>query len=144
MILIGNAGNAPEITTVKGDKKVAKFGLAVNEYSKNENGEKIQNTQWFDIVAWDKAAETLAKYLKKGDQVFIEGKLVIRRTEKDGVKYTNVDIVVKEFKLLSKFESNSSAENTTVASAPAKQTQKAPAQVEVPANADPDVDDLPF
>lgn len=146
-MLIGNAGKDPEMTTVKGDRKVAKFSLAVNEYSKNENGEKVTNTTWFNIVAWDQAAETLTKYLKKGNQVFVEGRLSVRQTEKDGIKYTNIDVVVQNFKLLN----NKQEDSTTAAPAKAKKEttsdtkakkETSPAQ-EVP-ELSPETDDLPF
>lgn len=145
IMLIGNAGKDPEITTVKGDRKVAKFSLAVNEYSKSANGEKIQNTQWFNIVAWDQSAETLAKYLKKGNQVYVEGRLSVKQTEKDGVKYTNVDVVLQSFKLLGSKSEDGAPATSAPAAAPAKGASKAApvAQEEVP-ELSPESDDLPF
>ena len=139
-MLIGNAGKDPEISTVKGDKKVTKFGLAVNEYGKNEKGENVNNTTWFNIVAWDKNAENLAKYLKKGQKVFVEGKLVVREYEKDGVKGKSVEVVVSNFELLSSKGDSESPAATN--SAPEAKKQNAPEPV--PADVEPSADDLPF
>lgn len=145
IMLIGNAGKDPEITTVKGDRKVAKFSLAVNEYSKGEKGEKVQNTQWFNIVAWDNSAETLAKYLKKGNQVYVEGRLSVKQTDKDGVKYTNVDVILQSFKLLGSKSEDGAPAAPAASAAPARRTTSAApvAQEEVP-ELSPESDDLPF
>jgi single-strand DNA-binding protein len=143
IMLIGNAGKDPEITTVKGDRKVAKFSLAVNEYSKNEKGEKVQNTTWFNCVAWDPYAETLAKYLKKGNQVFVEGRLSVKQTDKDGVKYTNVDVVVSSFKLLGS-KSEDSAPAAPAKSSAASSKKEAPVAHEEIPELSPESDDLPF
>ena len=145
IILIGNAGKDPEITTVSGDRKVAKFSLAVNEYSKNSSGEKVQNTQWFNIVAWDQNAENLAKYLKKGHKVMIEGRLSVKQTDKDGVKYTNVDITVQGFEFLHGKTEDGTPATSAPAAATAKGASKAApvAQEEVP-ELSPESDDLPF
>ena len=141
--LIGNAGKDPEITTVKGDRKVAKFSLAVNEFSKNEKGEKVTNTTWFNCVAWDKSGETLATYLKKGQKVFIEGRLSIREYEKDQVKGKSIDVVVSNFVLLGNKEEGSAPASAPAASA-APAAQSAPAPVSAPGDLTPDTDDLPF
>lgn len=73
--LIGNVGNAPEIKTLESGKKVANFSLATNEFYKNSDGKKVQNTQWHNIIAWGKIAEIVEKYVGKGKKVAIEGKL---------------------------------------------------------------------
>ena len=79
--LIGNLGNAPEIITLESGKKLAKFSLATNENYKNAKGEKVTDTQWHNIVAWNKTAEIIEKYLEKGNEVAIEGKLTSRSYE---------------------------------------------------------------
>ncbi len=98
VFLTGNAGKDPEITTVSGDKKVAKFSIAVNEYSGGK--EKGQTTMWVNIVAWDKNAENLAKFLKKGHKVNVWGRLSIRDYEKDGVKKQATEVILEGFDLL--------------------------------------------
>lgn len=75
--LIGNLGKDPEVKTF-GDKKKASFSIATTDSYKNQNGEKVQDTQWHNVVMWGGLATIAEKYLKKGNQVAIEGKLVHR------------------------------------------------------------------
>ena len=99
--LIGNLGNAPEIITLESGKKFAKFSLATNENYKNAKGEKVTDTQWHNIVAWNKTAEIIEKYLEKGNEVAIEGKLTSRSYEtKEGDKRYVTEIVCNELLML--------------------------------------------
>ena len=96
--LIGNLGNNPEIITLESGKKLAKFSIATNESYKNAQGEKVQNTQWHNIVAWNKTAEIVEKYLEKGKEIAIEGKLTSRSyDDKDGNKRYITEVVCNEF-----------------------------------------------
>jgi single-strand DNA-binding protein len=100
--LIGNLGNDPEIRTVK-DKKVAHFSVATNETYKNSDGVQVNETQWHRLVAWGKIAEIVEKYLVKGSEVAIEGKLTYNSyTDKDGNKKYSTEVVVNELLLLGK------------------------------------------
>ncbi len=95
--LIGNLGNTPEIINLESGKKLAKFSLATNETYKNNRGEKITDTQWHNIVAWNKTAEIIANYVNKGDEVAIEGKLTSRSYEtNEGEKRYVTEVVVNE------------------------------------------------
>jgi len=99
--LIGNLGNAPEIITLDSGKKLAKFSIATNESYKNTKGEKVQDTQWHNIVAWNKTAEIVEKYLEKGKEVAIEGKLTTRSyDDKDGNKRYITEVICNELLLL--------------------------------------------
>ncbi|UOY05725.1 single-stranded DNA-binding protein [Muricauda sp. SCSIO 64092] len=99
--LIGNVGGEPSIVNLESGKKVAKFSLATNEYYKNGNGEKVQNTYWHTIVAWGKVADIVEKYVDVGKEVAIEGKLTSRSYEdKDGAKRYVTEVVVSEVLLL--------------------------------------------
>jgi single-strand DNA-binding protein len=99
--LIGNLGNTPEIITLESGKKLAKFSLATNENYKNAKGEKVTDTQWHNIVAWNKTAEIIEKYLEKGNEVAIEGKLTYRSYEtKEGDKRYVTEIVCNELLML--------------------------------------------
>lgn len=99
--LIGNVGNEPEITTLDSGKKVAKFSMATNEHYKNSKGEKQQDTQWHTIVAWGKTANIIEKYVTKGKEVAIEGKLTSRSYEdKNSTKRYVTEVVVSEILLL--------------------------------------------
>jgi single-strand DNA-binding protein len=99
--LIGNVGNEPEVTNLESGKKVAKFSIATNESYKDSNGEKVTNTQWHNIVAWGKIAEIVEKYVGKGKEVALEGKLTSRSYEtKEGEKRYVTEVVVDEILLL--------------------------------------------
>ncbi|GAL64563.1 single-stranded DNA-binding protein [Algibacter lectus] len=99
--LIGNVGNEPEITNLENGKKVAKFSIATNESYKDSKGEKVTNTQWHNIVAWGKIAEIVEKYVGKGKEVALEGKLTSRSYEtKEGEKRYVTEVVIDEILLL--------------------------------------------
>lgn len=99
--LIGNLGQDPEIKNLDGDKKLAKFSIATKEIYKNESGERVTDTQWHNLSAWGNTATIAEKYLKKGKEVAIEGKLVTRTyTDKEGVKKYATEILVNEIALL--------------------------------------------
>jgi len=99
--LIGNLGNAPEVKTLDGGKKMARFSIATNESYRNAKGEKITETQWHNMIAWGKLAEIAEKYLTKGKEVVVEGKLVNRNyTDKDGNKKYITEVQVNELLLL--------------------------------------------
>ena len=99
--LIGNLGNDPEIITLENGKKLAKFSLATNETYKNGQGEKITETQWHNIIAWNKTADIVETYVKKGKEIALEGKLTSRSYEtKDGEKRYITEVVVSEVLLL--------------------------------------------
>lgn len=99
--LIGNLGKAPEVKNTESGKKLAKFSIATNETYKNSKGEKITDTQWHNVVAWGSLAELAEKYLAKGSEVAIEGKLMNNvYTDKDGNKRYNTEIQVNELLML--------------------------------------------
>jgi single-strand DNA-binding protein len=85
--LIGHLGQLPEIKTIADGKKVAHLNLATSESYKNAKGEKVTDTQWHNIIAWGKLAEIAEKYLQKGTEIAVEGKLITRNyTDKQGIK----------------------------------------------------------
>lgn len=99
--LIGNLGNNPEIITLESGKKLAKFTIATNEVYRNAKGDKVQDTQWHNIIAWNKTAEIVEKYLTKGNEVAVEGKLTTRSYEdNNGVKKYITEIIVNELLML--------------------------------------------
>lgn len=101
--LIGNLGNAPEVKVLDGGKKLARISLATNETYKNSKGEKITETQWHNVIAWDKAAEIVEKYFTKGLEVLVEGKLVNRSyTDKEGIKRYATEVQANELLILTK------------------------------------------
>ncbi len=99
--LIGNLGNAPEVKTTESGKKLARFSVATNESYRNAKGEKVTETTWHNLVAWGKVADIAEKYLNKGSEIAIEGKLINRSyTDKDGNKKYITEVQVNELLML--------------------------------------------
>ncbi len=99
--LIGRLGNVPDVKLTEKGKKWARFSLATHETYRNTVGEKVTETQWHYLVAWGKLAEVAEKYLEKGREMAIEGKLVNRSyVDKDGIKRYATEILVSEILLL--------------------------------------------
>jgi single-strand DNA-binding protein len=101
--LIGHVGQEPEIKTFEGGKKLANITLATNENYTNNKGEKVEQTEWHRITAWGKLADLIDKYVIKGKEIAIEGKLTHRSyDDKDGNKRYITEIVATELLLLGK------------------------------------------
>jgi single-strand DNA-binding protein len=99
--LIGNLGSKPEVKSTGSGKKLARFSIATNEIYRNASGDKVKETQWHSLVAWGKVADIAEKYLDKGKEVAIEGKLVSRNyTDKTGSKKYVTEVQVNELLLL--------------------------------------------
>jgi len=103
--LIGRLGKDPEVKTY-GDKKKASFSIATTDSYKNQKGEKVEDTQWHNIVIWGSLATVAEKYLKKGQEVCVEGKLVHRNYEADGEKKYFTEINVNDLLMLGAKQSN--------------------------------------
>ncbi len=105
--LIGNLGKDPEIKDFDGGRKVANFPLATTESYKNDAGEKISETSWHSLVAWNGLASIVEKYLSKGKEVAVEGRLSYRNYEdKDGNKKYYTEIILSQIQLLRNGNSN--------------------------------------
>ena len=103
--LIGNLGAKVEVKTLESGKIVGHVTMATNETYKNQQGEKITETTWHNLVIWGKPAEILSKYTDKGSEVGIEGKITNRSyADKNGEKKYITEIVVNEFMLMGKKE----------------------------------------
>ena len=99
--LIGNLGSTPEVRNTENGKKLVRFSVATNESYRNSKGEKVTETQWHNLIAWGNVAEIAQKYLTKGSEVAIEGKLVSRNyTDKEGNKKFITEIQVNELLML--------------------------------------------
>ena len=139
VMLIGNVGRDPEVRYLEGNQgaanatKVASFTLATTERYRDRNGETRENTEWHNIVAWRNSADLAEKFIRKGTQVYIEGKLRTRSwTDQQGVKKYTTEVVVDNIQLLGKKGDNPGGEGGDYqpqAQAPAfQQRQPAPAQ----------------
>jgi len=111
VILIGNLGKDPELRYTPNGTAVASFSIATNERWKNKEGNFQDHTEWHRIVAWRKLAETVGEYLKKGSQVYIEGRLRTRTWEdQNGNKRTTTEIVADSLQMLGRREGVSSSD----------------------------------
>lgn len=100
VILIGRLGKDPELKYLPSGTPLCSFSLATSESYTDKQGKKVENTEWHNIVIWEKLAEVANQFLKKGSQVYLEGKLKYENYEKDGVKKTIAKIVAKELVFL--------------------------------------------
>jgi single-strand DNA-binding protein len=101
VILVGNLGKDPEVRHLEGGNSVANFTLATNEYYKDKQGARVERTEWHNISAWRGLAELAEKYLKKGTQVYVEGKLRTRQyQDKDHQTRYITEIIAEEISLL--------------------------------------------
>jgi single-strand DNA-binding protein len=142
VILVGNLGKDPEVRYLEGGTAVANFPIATSEtYKDKTSGERKTITEWHNIVLWRGLAEIAEKYLKKGNQVYIEGKLRTRQwQDKDGNNRYTTEIVGDNLQMLGKKDENSSPSQ---AQQPSTNDSPATAKPEIEKN-DNDVDDLPF
>lgn len=104
VILVGNVGADPEVRALDGGAKVARIRLATTERIYKERNETKELTEWHNITLWRGLAEVVDKYIRKGSQLYIEGKLRTREYEKNGVKCYATEIVAEELKMLGKRE----------------------------------------
>ena len=99
--LIGNLGNDPEVKELGNDRTLVKFSMATSESYKDSKGNIVKDTQWHNITAWGSTAKNMAKLLKKGQQIAVEGKLSNNNYEdKNGIKRYVTEIIVSEFVLM--------------------------------------------
>ncbi|NHM07824.1 single-stranded DNA-binding protein [Flavobacterium sp. CYK-4] len=99
--LIGHVGQDPEIKTFEGEKKLAQLSIATNDVYKNDKGDKVEETQWHHVSAWGKTADLIEKYVSKGKEIAVQGKLRYRSYEdKNGDKRFVTEIIVSELVLL--------------------------------------------
>jgi len=101
VLILGHLGQDPQTKTLDGGNTVCNFSVAVNETWKDRNGDRQERVEWCRIQAWGKLAELCGKYLSKGRQAFIEGKLRTRTYEKDGEKRYATEIVAADVQFLS-------------------------------------------
>ncbi len=141
VILIGNLGADPEIRHLQNGASVANFRLATSEtYKDKTTGERREQTEWHNVVAWRGLAEITEKYLRKGSKVYVEGKLRTRQwQDKDNNTRYTTEIVADEMTLLDRASADAGASR---AAAPASQPASSASSMSPPAN--DDTDDLPF
>lgn len=137
VILVGNVGKDPEVRYLDNGTAFARFTLATSESYKDKEGNRQSKTEWHNIVLWRGLAEVAEKYVKKGQSLYIEGKITNRSYEQDGATKYFTEIVGNEMKMLgSRNENNGTGSSEPAASsAPASQPET---------NEPLETDDLPF
>ena len=139
VILIGNVGKDPEVRHLESGTAVASFTLATTERYRNRNGELQDQTEWHNIVCWRNLAELSEKYIKKGNQIFVEGKIRTRSwADQTGAKRYTTEIVADNIRLLDRKGTAATAPSDMPAAAISQPVYAAPAIEEDPS------DDLPF
>lgn len=135
-ILVGNVGQDPDVRSLENDTKVATFSLATSERYTDRNGQRQERTDWHRIVVWRNLAEVAEKYVKKGTQLYIEGRITYRQfKDKDGNERTTTEIVASDLKLLGKNPNGG---------APVSPSSTEIHQSNSQQDSDVPVDDLPF
>ena len=133
VILLGNLGKDPEVKHLDNGIAVANFSLATTESYTNKQGERVNQTEWHNIVLWRGLADIADKYLKKGNSVYVEGKITTRKWEdKDGNTRYSTDIVADKMTMLGSKQTNDSSSSVS-----------SPIEVEG-SSKDQENDDLPF
>ena len=113
VILLGNLGKDPEVRYLDNGVAVANFSLATTEKYKNKLGERVSQTEWHNIVVWRGLAEVAEKYLKKGSNVYIEGKIKTRKWEdKDGSTRYNTEILADNMTMLGSKQSHENSQSS--------------------------------
>lgn len=141
VILLGNLGKDPEIRSLENGASVAKFPLATSESYKNRNGERVETTEWHNVVMWRGLAEIAEKFLKKGSKVYIEGKIRTRSyDDKDGNKKYITEIEADNMLML-----DGRGDRPDGGSMPSYEPSgSSPAAPSAPLPSSPEPDDLPF
>ncbi|MCF8224598.1 MAG: single-stranded DNA-binding protein [Bacteroidales bacterium] len=156
VILVGNVGKDPDVRYLDENTPVCKFPLATSEVYRNRDGEKIEQTEWHNIVLWRGLAQVAEKYVKKGSPLYIEGRIRSRSyDDKDGIKRYITEIVGDNMQMLGRkqqddqdggsSQSESGSNNTASSSDQSKQTPKSASEPKEDFSGQGDEpDDLPF
>ncbi len=142
-ILVGNVGKDPEVRYLEGGTSVASFSLATSEVYKNKSGEKVTQTEWHNIVAWRHLAELAEKYITKGKQLYIEGRITNRTwDDKDGIKRYTTEIVANSIQMLGrKGDENNEGQGSKSVAPKSDDTKATEPEFSEESNEE---DDLPF
>lgn len=139
VILVGNVGRDPEVRHLENDLSFARFSLATTERYKDKSGQRVDRTEWHNIVVWRGLAKVVEDYVKKGSQLYVEGKIQTRKyQDKENVEKYMTEIVVDNLQMLDRKGSNDSS------SAPTPQAKDVAEPNAGAAYDNSETDDLPF
>jgi single-strand DNA-binding protein len=143
IMLIGNVGQDPEIKTTGGGTKLAKVSLATNRQWNDRNGQRQEKTEWHRVTFWDKMADLVEQYVKKGDRLYVEGRIEYSQTQDDkGNQRFWTDVVALEMVMLG--GGNGNGNNGGGRRAEPQQRSEPRASHPAPGPFDEDPDELPF
>lgn len=143
VILIGRLGKEPTIRFMPNGEAVCNFSVATSESWKDQSGQRQERIEWHNITMYRRLAEIAGQYLKKGSQVYLEGKIQSRKyTDKNGAERTAYDIIANEMKMLGGGSDGKQAQQAQNGTPPAPPTRQAPAAPA--AHVDDESDDIPF
>lgn len=140
VILIGHLGRDPEVRTFENGTKKASFSLATSETYRDKDGQRVDVTEWHNVVCWRNLAEIAERYLTKGKQIYVEGKIKTRSWEDGGVKKYITEIEASTFTMLG---TKSDSGNSGVSKMPTSKEEESPTP-EVEMDSYAESDDLPF
>jgi len=115
---IGRLGKDPEQRYMPNGKAVTKFSIACGDDYKDQNGEKVQRTEWVTLVAFGRLAEVIAEYLRKGSKIYVAGKIHTNKWDKDGQTHYSTEIVVNQMQMLDSNRNGTNAPASEPASEP--------------------------
>ena len=151
VILVGNLGADPEVKYLEGDKVVANLSLATTEAYKDRSGNRVEQTEWHDLELWDQQARIAEQYLKKGSQIFVEGKIKSDKwVDENGQNRKRMKIRVLSFTMLGSRQDGGSGGMDNTGMGQSNPASKAPAAKNTAVSTGPDIqiddsdDDLPF
>jgi single-strand DNA-binding protein len=143
VILVGNLGKDPEVRHLENGASVANFSIATSETYKDKNGNRQEQTEWHNVVLWRGLAQIAEKYLKKGSQIYIEGKLRTRNwQDKDGVTRYTTEVVGDQMTMLG--GKPSGGNDSPAPSSSDEPTKKNNGSADISSNDSDEADDLPF
>ena len=140
-IIMGHLGKDPVLRAMPDGKSVVNFSIAASESYKNKDGEKVDKTEWFNIVAFARLADICAEYLKKGALVYVEGKFQTRKYEKDGTERYITEVIIHEMKMFGGKSERNSADDDHQEPAKAKSPSRPAHPKDDPQDFE---DDIPF
>ena len=144
VILIGRLGKDPETRYMPNGEAVCNFSVATSESWKDKSGQRQERIEWHNVTMYRRLAEIAGQYLKKGSQVYLEGKIQSRKyTDKNGVERTAYDIIVNEMKMLGGGNDGQQAQSAQ-GEAPTMPRRQAPATPAAPVDGSDESDDIPF
>lgn len=143
--LIGNVGRDPEIRSISADKKVADISIAVNDSFTDTNGQRQDKTEWFRVSFWNQKAEVIEKYVRKGQPIYVEGRLRVRTyTDKEGKERYSLEVIAQEFTLLGNRQNEGDSGSYNNESAGTYSNRSTSRETNPPLPAGDETDDLPF